>query len=56
MSCPIRFICGSQHPQPEPSFYEYLETFKEATSDPYEYGFDQEIYDLLKARLDKEVI
>ena len=60
--CPTRIIC-THHACKElgagNTLYEYLETYKtnifEDDEDEYVYDFDQEIYDLLKARLDKEV-
>lgn len=59
--CPVRIICN-HHACKElgcsNTLYEYLETYKtnlfEDDKDNV-YDFDQEIYDLLKARLDKEV-
>ena len=47
--CPIRCICNVELTSDTTPFYEILEDFK------YDTIFDQEIYDLLKARLDKEM-
>ena len=47
--CPIRCICNVELTSDTTPFYEILEDFK------YDDIFDQEIYDLLKTRLDKEV-
>lgn len=62
-TCPVRIICGHYTCRDElgagDSLYEYLETYKTKIKEEYEgedyNDFDQEIYDLLKARLDKEV-
>jgi hypothetical protein len=52
--CPVRIICSMcDELGVGDTFYEYLETYKTVYSECC--GFDQEIYDLLKARLDKEV-
>ena len=47
--CPIRIICCAC--RIEENLYAELESYKKE----YDDKFDQEIYDLLKARLDKEV-
>lgn len=49
-TCPIRFICQEDRPINN-TLYFNLELYKNDQSIHY----DQEIYDLLKARLDKEV-
>lgn len=64
-TCPVRIICGHYTCKDElgagDTLYEYLETYKKKIKEEYDYededynDFDQEIYDLLKARLDKEV-
>ena len=55
--CPIRAICSHCNlMRSDKTLYEFLEFYKDK-KDKYanEVEFDQEIYDLLKARLDKEV-
>lgn len=55
--CPIRAICSHCNlMRSDKTLYEFLEFYK-GKKDKYanEVEFDQEIYDLLKARLDKEV-
>lgn len=64
-TCPVRIICGHYTCKDElgagDTLYEYLETYKKKIKEEYDdededyNDFDQEIYDLLKARLDKEV-
>ena len=49
--CPVRAICNFNNI--EDNLYKELETYKEHCIEND--TFDQEIYDLLKARLDKEV-
>lgn len=49
--CPVRAICNFNNI--EDNLYKELETYKEHCIEND--SFDQEIYDLLKARLDKEV-
>ena len=49
--CPLRIICSDYFDELN-NFYQVLEQYKVSAGDL----FDQEIYDLLKARLDKEVV
>lgn len=48
--CPVRVLCGD-YSNEQDTFYEMLQGFVDLSGD----FFDQEIHDLLKARLDKEV-
>ena len=48
--CPVRVLCGD-YSNEQDTFYEMLQGFVDLSGD----FFDQEIYDLLKARLDKVV-
>jgi hypothetical protein len=51
-TCPVRSICAIKGVNPELTFYENLEEYK-----IYEAKlFDQDLYDLIKVRLDKEVL
>lgn len=50
--CPLRSICATLPTGSKKTLYDMLETYK---LDKCSYS-DQEIYDLLKARLDKEVV
>ena len=49
--CPIKILCLDYGDANKQLFYEILEDYKSKSGE----HFDQEIYDLLKARLDKEV-
>lgn len=49
--CPIKSICGICDLGSRNTLYEFLEDYK----NHHKESFDQEIYDLLKARLDKVV-
>ena len=50
-NCPIKSICSLTDLGCRQTLYEFLEDYK----NNHKESFDQEIYDLLKARLDKEV-
>lgn len=49
--CPIKILCLDYGDNNNQSFYEILKDYKSKAGE----HFDQEIHDLLKARLDKEV-
>ena len=51
IDCPIKSICSLCDLGCRNTLYEFLEDYK----NHHKESFDQEIYDLLKARLDKEV-
>ena len=50
-TCPIKILCLDYGDTNNQSFYEILKDYKSKSGE----HFDQEIHDLLKARLDKEV-
>lgn len=50
-TCPIKILCLDYGDDNNQSFYEILKDYKSKAGE----HFDQEIHDLLKARLDKEV-
>ena len=50
-TCPIKILCLDYGDNNNQSFYEILKDYKSKAGE----HFDQEIHDLLKARLDKEV-
>ena len=52
IDCPIKSICSLCDLGCRNTLYEFLEDYK----NHHKESFDQEIYDLLKTRLDKEVI
>ena len=52
-NCKVKYICDIEINAVDRTLYEVLEQYKLISKD-YDY-FDQEIYDLLKARLDKVV-
>ena len=51
--CPLRMIVGCENASPQYTLYQCLEEVKDTNEKNN--MFDQEIYDLIKSRLDKEV-